>query len=68
MAKIHRRGAPPSESKYLFECKKCDSLVEFNREDVQSDQRDGDYVVCPVCLAFIAWSVIRTTGVLVVDK
>ncbi len=27
----------------------CGALVEFTRNDVQPDSRDGSYVVCPAC-------------------
>jgi hypothetical protein len=36
----------------------CGATVEFLKEDVKSD-RDGAYVVCPFCKAFIAESVLK---------
>lgn len=35
--------------------KKCDCKTEFSytNSDVQSDFRDGDYVICPVCGKFL---------------
>ena len=27
----------------------CGALVEFTKDDIHSDPRDGDYVICPAC-------------------
>ena len=34
-------------------CWKCNSELEYEQKDVKSD-RDGNYIVCPVCGQFIA--------------
>jgi transcription elongation factor Elf1 len=34
-------------------CYGCKSVLEYTRVDIKSD-RDGNYIVCPVCGAFIA--------------
>lgn len=38
---------------------RCGATVQFIRGDVCGDQRDGDYVVCPACKAWIAESILR---------
>lgn len=59
MAKVIRRGTKHEEAqKAEYTCSKCDSLVEFHRSDIRSDQRDGSYVVCPVCGGFITTKVV----------
>lgn len=35
-------------------CHKCDTKFAYTPADIQVDSRDGDYVVCPICKAFIA--------------
>lgn len=42
---------PPKEKK--MECKNCGCVFMYERSDVHSDQREGDYVVCPTCKKFI---------------
>jgi len=59
MAKTIKRGEVGTEvARYM--CKpmlgggrKCGSIIEFSRSDVKSDQRDGNYVICPVCESWI---------------
>ncbi len=34
-------------------CYKCKSVLSFTSSDVELD-RDGKYIVCPVCKSFIA--------------
>lgn len=42
------------ESKTYNEiCYKCNSELQYEQKDIQSD-RDGKYIVCPVCKAYIA--------------
>ena len=35
-----------------FRCPKCQTLAEFYKDDIQYD-RDGNYVVCPLCSKFL---------------
>lgn len=35
-------------------CHKCKTKFSYTSADVQPDWRDGDYVQCPICKAFIA--------------
>lgn len=39
-------------------CARCLSLIEYEQGDVRSDQRDGEYVVCPVCEAWTSTRVL----------
>ena len=34
-------------------CHKCDTKFSYTKDDVKRDTRDGDYVNCPHCNAFI---------------
>lgn len=38
---------------YKMECPKCGCEAMYTSEDINYDQRDGNYVVCPCCGAFI---------------
>lgn len=51
--KVIKRGSVPTCIKRVM-CSKCKSELEYHRADVHSDQRDGNYIICPVCNAFIA--------------
>lgn len=42
---------PPKEKK--MKCKNCGCVFMYEPSDVHSDQREGDYVVCPTCKKFI---------------
>ena len=42
---------PPKERK--MECNNCGCVFMYEQEDIHSDQRDGNYVVCPTCKKFI---------------
>lgn len=35
-------------------CHKCNTKFAYTKEDVHYDHRDGNYVKCPTCGAFIA--------------
>lgn len=35
-------------------CSNCKTKFSFTNEDIKPDTRDGDYVNCPKCKAFIA--------------
>lgn len=51
--KIIKEGkVKPKETKKT--CSKCKTKFSFVKEDIKPDSRDGDYVICPKCGAFIA--------------
>lgn len=57
MSRVLKRGEKLREVA-VYTCARelksgCGSEIEFERSDVRSDQRDGSYVVCPVCKAWI---------------
>ena len=45
MARVIKRPDPRPEVA-IVNCR-CGGIVEYERGDVRSDQRDGSYVVCP---------------------
>lgn len=49
--KIIERGDIKPKSKKCT-CYKCKSKLEYTNDDIKTD-RDGDYIVCPVCKTFI---------------
>lgn len=51
--KIIKRGTLPEERVYRVTCSNCKSELEYTKEDVKLDFREGDYIVCPVCEKFI---------------
>lgn len=42
---------PPKEKKIT--CKKCGCVFMYDRSDIKSDQREGNWVVCPTCKSSI---------------
>lgn len=40
---------------YKFECFLCNCEFAADKNDKHVDQRDGDYVICPCCNAWIDW-------------
>ena len=60
MSVIIKRGVKKHDVA-TYDCKSCDSTIRFTRADIQSDQRDGDYVMCPVCEKFIDVRVLAWT-------
>lgn len=46
--KIIKQGELPNEEKEKT-CYNCKTVFSYTRKDVKPDQRDGDYVICPVC-------------------
>jgi len=38
---------------YIVICHECKSELEYTNEDIKFD-KDGNYVICPVCKKFIA--------------
>jgi len=49
--KIIKVGKTNTESIRL-ECKKCNTIFEYIGRDINQD-REGKYIICPVCKAFI---------------
>ena len=41
---------------YKFECSRCNCEFAADKNDKHVDQRDGDYVICPCCNAWIDWN------------
>ena len=52
--KILKKGVVPSH-KQKINCNNCKSELEFKQDDVRHD-RDGSYIVCPVCNKFLGLS------------
>lgn len=42
---------PPDERKQ--KCSDCGCVFMYERADIHCDQRDGDFVICPTCGAYI---------------
>lgn len=38
---------------YKVECWNCGSILEYTHNDIEIDERDGNYVTCPICDSFI---------------
>lgn len=53
MKKIIKQGIDPKTKTFEVECIRCKTQFTYQMEDVESDQRDGDYVECPCCKSFI---------------
>lgn len=53
--KIIERGISKVNS-YRHRCNSCNTLFEYNDDDIKHDQRDGNYVICPMkgCGKFIS--------------
>ena len=44
-------------AKQYFKCSTCNcEFIANEKEDKHIDQRDGDYVICPTCKAWIDWN------------
>jgi len=50
--KIIKKGSVANIAKQIT-CKSCNSELEYIPHDVKSD-RDGLYVICPICKKFLA--------------
>ena len=46
--RIIKEGQKPIKE-WQVTCKKCGCIFVFDNRDVKSDQREGDWVVCPTC-------------------
>lgn len=51
--KVINEGQKPDEKPRKIKCQRCKSTLEFTNNDIQYD-RDGSYVVCPVCNQFMS--------------
>lgn len=56
--RILKRGTPPEKKIYNIECRRCQSILEFERESAEThpDGRGGFFlsISCPVCKAFLS--------------
>ena len=50
--RIIKKGKIPPKEKRIT-CPKCGCVFMYEPCDIHSDQREGDYVVCPTCKKFI---------------
>jgi uncharacterized C2H2 Zn-finger protein len=53
MKQIIKEGKLPETQKYQRTCLRCGTVFTYQNEDLIYDQRDGDFVTCPVCTAGI---------------
>lgn len=53
MSRVILRGNKHIKGPVHYSCKSCESVIEFTAKDIQSDFKDGNYVICPVCGQFI---------------
>lgn len=54
MIEIIKEGDPEKMNpKHFLECKRCGCQFSYQREDVEEDQYDDDYVKCPTCKNYI---------------
>lgn len=52
--RIIKKGKLPEIKEKREVCHKCKTVFTYLPNDVKPDTRDGSYVVCPVCKAFIS--------------
>jgi DNA-directed RNA polymerase subunit RPC12/RpoP len=57
--KIIKQGIPPHEKEITKVCSKCKSELLVTISDLKSD-RDGSYVICPVCSTMFKSTFIAT--------
>jgi predicted Zn finger-like uncharacterized protein len=50
--KILKQGKLPNPT-WVRTCGNCQTQFEYDRSDIHSDQREGDYVKCPTCTKYI---------------
>ena len=50
--RIIKEGKKPVEE-WQVTCDKCGCVFAFDRSDIHSDQREGNWVYCPTCNAVI---------------
>ena len=54
--KVLKRGNIPVNKPKKIKCWNCKSELEYTKEDIMHDGRDGNYIVCPVCEEWMAVS------------
>ena len=54
--KIIKEGKLPKDKIYKATCGNCNTVFEYQGSDIENDQRDGNYVKCPLkgCGAYIS--------------
>ena len=57
MARIIKRVELVEQTAF-WACR-CKSEIEFSKQDICFDDRDGNYVICPVCRTWIASKLLR---------
>ena len=62
MATILKQGKI-KVNKAKYTCSRCDTVAEFESSDVRHDQRDGSYVKCPLCGAYIDETILHWKAV-----
>jgi transcription elongation factor Elf1 len=50
------RGVNPDTVPKDMKCYHCNTVLRYVPSDVHHDQRDGSYVICPVCGKYLATS------------
>lgn len=50
--RIIKEGKKPLTEKEKT-CHRCGCVFAYEKRDIHSDQRDGDWVYCPTCKAYI---------------
>lgn len=56
MIEIITLGTLPEKEWYRIECSKCHTVFQYQPEDVMSNPREGEYVICPLCKLFLEHS------------
>lgn len=51
MRVIKKGKLPPKEKRMT--CLECGCVFMYDRSDIKTEQRDGDFVICPTCGKFI---------------
>lgn len=52
--KLIEKGKIPKNPEIKKTCYNCKTKFSYNSKDVNYDQREGNYVVCPVCKKYIS--------------
>ena len=52
--KIIKKGKLPSTKEIKKTCYNCSTKFTYTQKDINTDVRDGNYVNCPLCKAFIS--------------
>lgn len=63
MAKILKKGIPPSEKKYHYQCKSCNSLIEYMQSDAIHTRNSMGWSKChfncPSCGEMHDWEQVK---------